>query len=511
MGGKGSMFFRRLWTRINQCGLGYPHRLLSFGLAFTVLFALGINPAYSLTVQELKNKLESTEKGQEGILKNLEDAKAKFREAKNKVNSLKQSDLNYSLAHEKLIQAQSALKEAEDSTQTLKGMVTAAETRAKANRDNKLNQTAASTEETNQIEIAKDKISAADKAINEVMTLADRNAAIDATKQIPASQPNSTEASSQSSPQTTTVTAVAVPVIPPSSIDLSHSLPITPAQPQTEEDYYWLLILLFISLVIALIWLLFRFIHPSENKPINTGESWYVLFLNWLLGSKPSLFEQYKMETDRKFSVLSKRLDNFVEDFTAEKQKRKMLEEEIAGLKASYKLLEENKFKTTSTMAGLSGMMLTPVEALPPEKPKEVFITPDHSPTVITLILEEITHYNASVTPTKELFELIQEKLRRDFPGMTMGECQAYDFSLKRVPDDQKWFYLLFVFPDADKAEPQRGLLFVAPGINLSSKVLNYFEGGTPSQNITALKKPAWVLLNSGQASLILEEKGLVE
>ncbi|MFZ4699286.1 MAG: hypothetical protein ACOYMG_04480 [Candidatus Methylumidiphilus sp.] len=487
MGGKGSMFIRQLWTRINQCGLGYPHRLLSFGLAFTVLFALCINPAYSLTVQELKYKLESTEKGQEGILKNLEDAKAKFREAKNKVNSLKQSDLNYSLAHEKLIQAQSALKEAEDSTQTLKGMVTAAETRAKANRDNKLNQTAASTEETNQIEIAKDKISAADKAINEVMTLADRNAATDATKLYPPIQPNSTEASSQSSPQTTTVTTIAVPVILPSSIDSDHPLPITPVQTQADDDSPWLLIIVFVSFVSALLWWLYRL---EKNKT-----------------EADDMFSSVK----HKSYELKQRLDNLIEDFTAEKQKRKMLEEEIASLKASYKLLEENQFKTTGTTAGLSAITLTPVEALPPEKPKEVFITPDHSPTVTTLILEEITHYNASVTPTKELFELIQEKLRRDFPGMTMGECQAYDFSLKRVPDDQKWFYLLFVFPDADKAEPQRGLLFVAPGINLSSKVLNYFEGGTPSQNITALKKPAWVLLNSGQSSLILDEKGLVE
>jgi len=491
--------------------LGYPHRLLSFGLVFTVLFVLGINPAYSLTVQELKNKLESTEKGQEGILKNLEDARAKVSDAKIKVGSLKQNDPNYSLIHDKLNQAQSALKEAETSTKTLKGMVADAVRRAIANDDNKLQKSVVNQEEINQLGVVNGDMSTAIQLASDVLKLADNKSAIDATKQIPASQPNSPEASSQSSPQTTTVTPVAVPVISPSSIYQNHSLPITPAQPQTEEDYYWLLIILFVSLVFALLWLLFRFIHPSENKPINTGESWYVLFLNWLFGSKPSLFEQYKMETDRKFSVLSKRLDNFVEDFTEEKQKRKMLEEEIESLKASYKLVEENQFKTTGTTTGLSAMTLTPVEALPPEKPIEVFITPDHSPTVITLILEEILHYNASATPTKELFESIQEKLRQDFPGMTMGECHAYDFSLKRVPDDQKWFYLLFVFPNADKAESQQGLLFVAPGINLSSKVLNYFEGGTPSQNITALKKPAWVSLNQGQSSLILEEKGLVE
>ncbi|MCX7110617.1 MAG: hypothetical protein NTX45_10920 [Proteobacteria bacterium] len=487
MGGKGSMFIRRLWTSINQGGLGYPHRLLSFGLAFTVLFALGINPAYSLTVQDLKNRLESTEKGQEGILKNLEDARAKVSDAKIKVNSLKVSDPNYSLAHDKLNQAQSALKEAEASTKTLKGMVADAVRRAIANDDNKLQKSVVNQEEINQLGVVNGDMSTAIQLASDVLKLADNKAATDATKSYPPIQPNSSEATPQPSPQTTTVTTVAVPVILPSSINPDHPLPITPVQTQADDDPPWLLIILFASLVAALLGWLYR-------------------------------LEKNKTETDDMFSSvkhksyeLKQRLDNLIEDFTAEKQKRKMLEEEIASLKASYKLLEENQFKITGTTTGLSGMMLTPVDALPPEKPKEVFITPDHSPTVITLILEEITHYNASVTPTKELFELIQEKLRQNFPGMTMGECQAYDFSLKRVPDDQKWFYLLFVFPHADKAEPQRGLLFVAPGINLSSKVLNYFEGGTPSQNITALKKPAWVSLNQGQSSLILEEKGLVE
>ena len=130
---------------------------------------------------------------------------------------------------------------------------------------------------------------------------------------------------------------------------------------------------------------------------------------------------------------------------------------------------------------------------------------------VITkVILDEIRKASETRMAAKDLCTRIDAELENRFRAR-IGECHSYDFSMKTEVPHHGWFYLLFAQIVGDAKGTRQGLLFIAPRSAHSVRAKEYFDGGTLSEPIMKINKPAQVELRPGQAGWSVLDKGNIE
>ena len=133
--------------------------------------------AETVTVFEFKNRLESSEKGKEGLIKSLDVAHTKLKEAEPKLSKPTERQPNFALAHEKLTDAETKLEVADTSKKELNDLLDSVNARAKSHGDAELNKTYLTPKETDQFNIAQGKIKDAINATTELVNLLDNKSA----------------------------------------------------------------------------------------------------------------------------------------------------------------------------------------------------------------------------------------------------------------------------------------------------------------------------------------------
>ncbi|MCX7113769.1 MAG: hypothetical protein NTX45_27580 [Proteobacteria bacterium] len=127
-------------------------------------------------------------------------------------------------------------------------------------------------------------------------------------------------------------------------------------------------------------------------------------------------------------------------------------------------------------------------------------INPKDIPRLASIVTAIINSQGSRKLNSRDMIDRIHDSLSEAFPGESVGDFQGLDFLLNRVKNESHGlFHLLFVPNHPAPSMPCRALLFATTGIIISSKVIEYFEGGKPSQIIRVLIKPAIVMIHEGK------------
>ena len=235
------------------------------------------------------------------------------------------------------------------------------------------------------------------------------------------------------------------------------------------------------------------------------------------LNTENTILKQNNNTFKQEIEMLNKGFETFNEDKKTFKEVIKTLKKEIETLKEDNKAFNEkwNNFEESLKRLKQKNIQenatpqTEPVWTEQTKPPSDVsFIHLEPMASVTKVILKAIAHQPDGETTPYDLLGTIIEQLQKHIPAQTVGTCQTYDLDWKLK--DGMWFYLLYEFPETDASGEKDGLLFIASGVNTSSKVFDYFKGCTVFKQVKRVLEPAHVKVGASLPPTVVSH-GTVE